>query len=89
MTEAWFEANPQIFLPLPYVGMDFQGDPDMGLPTIYSWGPTGMSLCFLHLLEYLRLYVYYDDMDIVLVALVDVGEVGHLVARLVGHQLIR
>ena len=88
-TEAWFEANPQMFLPFPYAGMDFQGDLDMGLPTRYAWGPAGMSLCFFHLLEYLCLYVYYDDNDIVLVTLADVGEVGHPVAWLVGHQPIR
>ena len=36
-----------------------------------------MSLCFLHLFEYLCLYVYYDDTNIVLVTLADVGEVSH------------
>ena len=60
----------------------------MGLPAGYAWGPTGMYLCFLHLLEYLCLYVYYDDTDIVLVTLVDVGEVGSPVAQLAGHQPI-
>ena len=48
-----------------------------------------MYLCFMHLLEYLCLYVYYDDTDIVLVTLVDVGEVSRPMARLVGHHLIR
>lgn len=44
--EAWFEANPQMFLPYPYAGMDFQGDLDMGLSFGYVWGPTGMCYIF-------------------------------------------
>ena len=40
--EAWFEANLQMFLPYPYAGMDFEGDPDIGLPFGYVWGPVGM-----------------------------------------------
>ena len=40
--EAWFEANMQMFRPYPYAGMDFQGDPDIGLPFGYVWGPAGM-----------------------------------------------
>ena len=78
-----------MFLPFPYAGMEFRGDPEMGLPTRYTWGPLGTPLRFLHLFEYLFLYVYYDDIDIVLVTLVDVGEVGRPVAWLVGHQPIR
>ena len=34
--EAWLESNPYIFLPFPYVGMDFRGDPDMGIPIGYA-----------------------------------------------------
>ena len=41
-TEAKFEANPQMFFPYLYAGMDFQGDPDIGLPFGYVWGPAGM-----------------------------------------------
>ena len=68
--EAWFKDNPQMFLSFPYVGMDFRGDREMGLPTGYAWEKVGMFLCFiLHLLEYYILYVYYDDSDIVLLLL--------------------
>ena len=35
--EAWFEANPQMFLSFPYVGMNFHGDPNMGLIVGYAW----------------------------------------------------
>ena len=34
--EAWFEANPQMFLMFPYAGMDFRGDPYMGLLAGYA-----------------------------------------------------
>ena len=40
--EAWFEANLHIFFPYPYAGMDFQVDPDIGLPFGYVWDPAGM-----------------------------------------------
>lgn len=87
--EPWFEANPQIFLPFPYATMEFQGDQDMGLPAGYAFGQPRMSFCFLHLLYYLCLYVYYNDTDIVLVTLADVGKFGRPVAQLVEHQLIQ
>lgn len=52
-TKAWFEAYPQIFLSFPYVGMDFEGEPNMCLAGGYAWGSKGMFLCLLNLLEYL------------------------------------
>ena len=42
MVKAWFGSNPQLFLELLYAGVDFQGDPNMGLPLDYAWGPTCM-----------------------------------------------
>ena len=41
-TKAQFEANPKMIFPYPYMGMDFQGDPDIGLPFGYVWGPAVM-----------------------------------------------
>ena len=52
--EAWFEANPQMFLSFHYAEMEFRGDSDMGLPAGYAWGLAGMFLCFIiPLLKYL------------------------------------
>lgn len=61
----------------------------MGLPTRYAWGLVVISFCFMHLLEDICLYVYYDDTNIVLVTIADVGEVGRPMAQLVGHRPIR
>ena len=58
VTKAWFEVNPQMFLPFQYAEMDFRGDPEMGLPPGYAWGPAGMFLCFKHLFEYICFYVF-------------------------------
>lgn len=67
-TEAWFKVNPQMFLSFPYAGMDFHGDPDMGLPFGYAWGPIGM-FCYVFCI-YLSTYVFMyfsSDTDIILV----------------------
>ena len=59
-TKAWFEANPHMFLPYLYARMDFQGEPDMGLPFGYVWGPVGMLyMFFLHLFEYVCTYMFF------------------------------
>ena len=79
-TEACFEANPQMFLPFPYAGMDFCGNPKTGLPPGYVWG---LVVCLYFICIYLSIYVYkciYDDTDIVFVTLAYVGEVGRPVA---------
>ena len=47
-----------MFFPYPYMGMDFQGDPDIGLPFGYVWGPAGMCYILLHLFESLCTYVF-------------------------------
>ena len=79
-TESWFEPKPQMFLPFPYAGMDFCGNPKTGLPPGYVWGLVVYLYVFCISLS---IYVYkciYDDTDIVFVTLVDVGEVGRHVA---------
>ena len=59
MTKAWFEANPQMFFPYPYAGMDFQGDPDIGLPFGYVWGPATMCYIFAFTQVFVDLSVFY------------------------------
>ena len=56
--KAWIEVNPQMFLPFPYAGMDFRGDPNMGLPLVMLGGQQVHFLCFLHLYEYVCAYVF-------------------------------
>ena len=50
-----------MFLELPYYGMNFQGDPNMGLPTGYVWGPVGMIfLFFIFFMCFCIFLVFYD-----------------------------
>lgn len=52
----------------------------------------GQQVCFYVFYIYFSIYVFmcfYDDTDIVLAILADVGKVGHLVAWFVGHDPLR
>ena len=41
LLEQWLQL-PVVIEEYPYVGMDFQGDPEMPRPLGQAWGPTGM-----------------------------------------------
>jgi len=67
--------NPHLILDYPYHGVDFRGDPDIGLPPGATWGRSG--ICFLVLYSYtyvfFHVFMIYDDIDTMICLLADAG----------------